>query len=155
MQSKPPTWAIPTFASAARSSPRSAIRAAAPVSWRGLAGFRLHAGRYQRHPDRDTELRHRQLVSGPRRHVARAELVRALGRVGWLAGVWVHRVGSRAAESITTTHTESTLRDRCVVRTGGSSGIGRALAAQLAARGASVLVGSRRKIADDLQHRTL
>jgi len=56
---------------------------------------------------------------------------------------------------MTTTHTESTLRDRFVVLTGGSSGIGRALAAQLAARGASVLVGSRRKIADDLQHRTL
>jgi FAD/FMN-containing dehydrogenase/NAD(P)-dependent dehydrogenase (short-subunit alcohol dehydrogenase family) len=47
------------------------------------------------------------------------------------------------------------LQGRFVVLTGGSSGIGRALAAELAARGASVLVGSRRKIEDDLQHHTL
>ena len=47
------------------------------------------------------------------------------------------------------------MQGRFVVLTGGSSGIGRALAAELSARGASVLVGSRRKIENDLQHHTL
>ena len=53
------------------------------------------------------------------------------------------------------THTEGTLQGRFVVLTGGSSGIGRALAAEFTARGASVLVGSRRKVADDRQQHTI
>ncbi len=47
------------------------------------------------------------------------------------------------------------LRGRFVVLTGGSSGIGRALATELTTRGASVLVGSRRKIEGEPQHHTL
>jgi L-gulonolactone oxidase len=47
------------------------------------------------------------------------------------------------------------LRGRFVVMTGGSSGIGRALAAQLAAMGARVRVGSRRPPAGGLEHRAL
>ena len=50
---------------------------------------------------------------------------------------------------------EGALQGRFVVLTGGSSGIGRALAAEFAARGASLLVGSRRKIEGDLQHHSL
>jgi L-gulono-1,4-lactone dehydrogenase len=50
---------------------------------------------------------------------------------------------------------ETTLQGRFAVLTGGSSGIGRALTAELVARGTSVLVGSRRKVEGDLQHRTL
>lgn len=49
----------------------------------------------------------------------------------------------------------SGLRGRFVVLTGGSSGIGRALASQLAERGASVLVGSRRQVGGALEHRPL
>ncbi|MEP7326869.1 MAG: SDR family NAD(P)-dependent oxidoreductase [Gemmatimonadota bacterium] len=49
----------------------------------------------------------------------------------------------------------SRLEGRFVVLTGGSSGIGRALAGELAARGASVLVGSRRKVDGGLEHRPL
>ncbi len=47
------------------------------------------------------------------------------------------------------------LRDRFVVVTGGSSGIGRALAEQVAAAGASVLVGSRRTTEGRFEHRAL
>ena len=46
-------------------------------------------------------------------------------------------------------------RDQFVVVTGGSSGIGRALAEQLAATGASVLVGSRRTTEDRFEHRPI
>ncbi|HEY6220983.1 MAG TPA: SDR family NAD(P)-dependent oxidoreductase, partial [Candidatus Eisenbacteria bacterium] len=58
-------------------------------------------------------------------------------------------VGPAEAQAATTLH------GRFAVLTGGSSGIGRALSTELAARGASVLVGSRRKVEGDLQHRTL
>jgi L-gulono-1,4-lactone dehydrogenase len=47
------------------------------------------------------------------------------------------------------------LHQRFVVLTGGSSGIGRALASQLADAGASVLVGSRRPIASRFEQRPL
>jgi len=53
------------------------------------------------------------------------------------------------------THSASTLQGRFVVLTGGSSGIGRALTGAFAPRGASVLVGSRRKVGDDQRYRTL
>jgi L-gulono-1,4-lactone dehydrogenase len=47
------------------------------------------------------------------------------------------------------------LHGRFVVVTGGSSGIGRSLASQFAAAGASVLVASRREAHNDLEHRYL
>ncbi|HEX6739029.1 MAG TPA: SDR family NAD(P)-dependent oxidoreductase, partial [Vicinamibacteria bacterium] len=47
------------------------------------------------------------------------------------------------------------LDGRFVVLTGGSSGIGRALASQLADEGASVLVGSRRPVQPRFEHRSL
>jgi L-gulono-1,4-lactone dehydrogenase len=50
--------------------------------------------------------------------------------------------------------TNGALRGQFVVLTGGSRGIGRVLAAELAARGASVLVGSRKRT-DDLPHHDL
>lgn len=53
------------------------------------------------------------------------------------------------------THRDSILHGRFVVLTGGSSGIGRALAAEFVARGASVLVGSRRRIENHVQHHTV
>jgi NAD(P)-dependent dehydrogenase (short-subunit alcohol dehydrogenase family) len=49
----------------------------------------------------------------------------------------------------------STLRGRLAVVTGGSAGIGRALAAEVAAAGASVIVGSRRPALGRFEHRTL
>ena len=49
----------------------------------------------------------------------------------------------------------TTLQGRFAVLTGGSSGIGRALSTELATRGTTVLVGSRRKVDGDLLHRPL
>jgi NAD(P)-dependent dehydrogenase (short-subunit alcohol dehydrogenase family) len=48
-----------------------------------------------------------------------------------------------------------TLRGQFVVLTGGSRGIGRVLASELTARGASVLVGSRREVAAGPRHAPL
>jgi NAD(P)-dependent dehydrogenase (short-subunit alcohol dehydrogenase family) len=47
----------------------------------------------------------------------------------------------------------SSLRGRFAVVTGGSAGIGQALAGELAAAGASVLVGSRRPVGGRFEHR--
>ncbi|HET6899810.1 MAG TPA: SDR family NAD(P)-dependent oxidoreductase [Vicinamibacteria bacterium] len=49
----------------------------------------------------------------------------------------------------------SPLRGRLAVVTGGSAGIGRALADRLSAAGASVIVGSRRPVRGRFEHRTL
>ena len=55
----------------------------------------------------------------------------------------------------TARRTRLDLRDRLVVVTGGSAGIGHALAFQLAARGASIVVGSRRPTSARFEHRAL
>src|SRR5207248_64067 len=69
----------------------------AAVSRADRPGRRDHGGRYRRCRGGDPELRRGQLVSGARRHGARARLVRALGALRRLARVRIHHVRSRAA----------------------------------------------------------
>jgi L-gulono-1,4-lactone dehydrogenase len=71
------------------------------------------------------------------------------------SGTTPHLVDSGQGTRIpATAGTNGALRGQFVVLTGGSRGIGRVLAAELAARGASVLVGSRSPT-DDLPHHDL